>query len=83
MIDALTPPPLPPSIVPETVVLPGTGQTTQVVTVLDAARLAGVTLKTINQWILDGTVAICYTPDRQRRVFVDSLWRSFPDEWRR
>ncbi len=82
MIDPDVPPPLPPQVVPQTVYR-GDGTPAQVVTLLDAARLADVTIGTINDWILKGKVAMCYTPDRERRVFVESLWRALPLELRR
>lgn len=82
MIDPEVPPPLPPQIVPQTVIL-GNGALARVVTVLDAARLAGVKITTVERWIAHGTVPICKTPNDEKRVFVDELWRSIPVELRR
>jgi GAF domain-containing protein len=51
--------------------------------VLDAARLVGVKVTVIQDWIVAGKVVICFTPDREKRIFVDSLWRALPLELRR
>lgn len=82
MINPDVAPPLPPQIVPETV-WDLEGKPLEVVTIRDAARLAAVKVTTVEQWIADGKVAICLTPDQQRRVLVSSLWMSLPIELRR
>lgn len=82
MIDPNVPAPLPSAIVPEMVKLVD-GSTQAVVTVEDAAKLSGYTLRTIDGWIAEGKLTICYTPDRERRVFVQSLWMALPIELRR
>lgn len=82
MIDPDKPAPLPPSIVPQRV-HKGDGTDADVVTVIDAARLVGMKVGTIDAWIAEGKLAICYTPEKERRVFVDSLWRALPLELRR
>lgn len=50
------------------------GADVPVVSVPVAARLVKRTKKTLEQWVAEGKVAICYTPDSDVRVFVDSLW---------
>lgn len=82
MINPDVAPPLPPGIVAETVYKLDQSEE-QVVTIRDAARLAGVKITTVEKWIADGRVTICLTPDQQRRVLVSSLWMSFPIELRR
>lgn len=82
MIDPDVPPPCPPAIVPQSV-RRADGSIDQVVTILDAARLCGVRPGTVDKWIAQGLVAICYTPTKERRVFVASLWRALPIELRR
>ena len=94
MINPDTPAPLPPSVIPQTVFL-GDGRTAEVVTIMDAARLTGMRPGTIDTWITKGSpytknpdgspykVAICTTPQHERRVFVESLWRALPLELRR
>ena len=82
MIDPDVPPPLPPQIVPQTVTK-ADGTKIQVVTVIDAARLCDVMPRNIHEWISEGKVAICYTPTREKRVLLESLWLALPIDVRR
>lgn len=50
------------------------GAEVPVVTLKDAAKLAGVSIVTMRRWVDTGKVAICYTPESDIRVFLDRLW---------
>ena len=76
-------PPIPASIVPELAVLPATGDRVEVVTIPDAARLIGRTQRCIEDWITEGKIKTCRTPDQGRRILVESLWLALPVELRR
>lgn len=82
MINPETYPPLDPSIVPEVVRL-GNGVPMEVVTIHDAARIVAMKKRTIEDWITEGKISICRTPDGARRVFVHGLWLNLPIELRR
>lgn len=57
-----------------------TGLPIPVITVEDAARLVHIKVGTLEKWIGEGKVAICYTPTRDVRVLVASLWAALPAE---
>ena len=82
MIDPAVPAPLPPSIVPQRV-RRADGSSALLVTIKQACLLVGRKASTMDRWIKDGRVVVTMTPDHQRRIFVDSLWKALPIEVRR
>ncbi len=82
MINPDVAPPLPKGVIAETAFL-GDGTPVQVVTLPDASRLTGLKVATLETWIADGKIAVCLTPEHQRRVLVPSLWLALPIELRR
>ena len=55
-----------------------TDGTQTLVDIPTAARMAGVSIRTVYNWIARDRVAVRYTPSGKRRVVVSSLWRDVP-----
>jgi hypothetical protein len=76
-------PPLPEGMPCWTVRRVRDGADVVVITVQDAATLAGVRANTLRSWIEKGKIAICYTPESEVRVILEDLWQALPAAMKR
>jgi excisionase family DNA binding protein len=47
------------------------------VSIQDAAKLAGVSRRTIYNWLRSGKIEACRVASGKLRIFTDSLWRQY------
>lgn len=52
------------------------GQDRQTVSIMRLAEMAGVSRRTIYNWIAAGKVEYVRTPGGSIRIFLDSVWRA-------